>query len=494
MASSWALLSSTVLVLVWLSSASRDESSLEQREVTLGMNDKDMAAPELHILQREMTWEDLFDPSAFIEQAVVNPSKDLDNQWERGQPFRPRSSFNQEYPVQFPLGRPTTDNLQAICLYGDRRPRYSDSYFPGSGYGQQKRMASAVNNAETWFGTCCTRNQTWERDVTLCCATQAWELSVMSFCQDSSSVKDHLYHCCKLQDNDRLNCFNSNAENPNYEPTEEIPLPPLSSPASFYFDPNNCPRAVMSLSGVRGKRRSIARNPLTSQEVDINFPPGRPTADTIESLCATQNQRPRYSVKCLPRAGYELLARQAKTINRMEKGFKQCCRKKKGVLNCAEQKWSEELKRFCSLKTAGQAAFHCCLSNEESESFNCFQNISPDPHYNMTSTTQELSLNKICDTHKIIKKKFPVGFPLKSLVDQCCPLSEQDKTVCSMQKLQEMSGNLCSSGRALPPAVRRCCQAPSQETPQCISKILLNAISKATNVLARKKVKRCPIS
>lgn len=78
-----------------------------------------------------------------------------------------------DYEVQFPLGRPTSDNLRAICVNGDRRPSYPESYFPASGFGQQKRKASAVNKAESWFSTCCQGNQTWGTEVTLCCATQA---------------------------------------------------------------------------------------------------------------------------------------------------------------------------------------------------------------------------------------------------------------------------------------------------------------------------------
>lgn len=78
------------------------------------------------------------------------------------------------------------------------------------------------------------------------------------------------------------------------------------------------------------------------KKVDITFPPGRPTADTIESLCGNQKLRPLYTVKCLPGLDYEWLAHQAKAINRIEKAFKQCCRKKQGVLNCADQKVKQE--------------------------------------------------------------------------------------------------------------------------------------------------------
>ncbi|MEQ2175013.1 hypothetical protein GOODEAATRI_013772, partial [Goodea atripinnis] len=88
--------------------------------------------------------------------------------------FGPRSfPPGLQYAVQFPLGQPTPDNIQAICVHADHRPRYPDSYFPPSGFGKQTRMATAVNNAESWFSTCCKGNETWGTEGTLCCATQA---------------------------------------------------------------------------------------------------------------------------------------------------------------------------------------------------------------------------------------------------------------------------------------------------------------------------------
>uniref|UniRef100_A0A3Q3MFW7 Extracellular matrix protein 1b n=1 Tax=Mastacembelus armatus TaxID=205130 RepID=A0A3Q3MFW7_9TELE len=303
----------------------------------------------------------------------------------KGQPgFGPRffGGAPMAYPVQFPLGRPTADNLQAICLHGDHRPRYPASYFPASGFSSQFRKGRAVNNAEFWFSTCCEGNQTWERDVTMCCATQAWELSIKAYCKEEFSIKTSHYHCCKLMNRNRLNCFHNNAPNPNYEPTEEIPVAPLPSTNKFNFDPNTCQR----------------------YKTDINFPPGRPTADTIESLCLHQHLRPLYNVMCLRGLGYKLLSRQAKTINRMEKGFKRCC-KKQDVLSCADQNWREELNRFCLDENGGRVDFQCCSSDEANDRYSCFQHISPEPQYNMTTATEELSLIKICETHNIIERK-----------------------------------------------------------------------------------------
>lgn len=94
----------------------------------------------------------------------------------------------------------------------------------------------------------------------------------------------------------------------------------------------------MTLHSVRGNRGEVEKKPSAPLKVDMSFPPGRPTADTIETLCRNRKQRPLYKTNCLTGLGYEWLARQAKTINRIEKGFKQCCKKNQRTLNCADQK------------------------------------------------------------------------------------------------------------------------------------------------------------
>nr|XP_012771603.2 extracellular matrix protein 1 isoform X1 [Maylandia zebra] len=487
MGPTWALICSTALLLVLLSSASEDERFFEQHEVTFDI-------PQLmQEMQKEMDLRDHFDSQRPVQP---QPRQRGFRPRPRGRPptVGPRSysgPLPTTYNVQFPLGRPTSENLQAICDYSDLRPRYPSSYFPDSGYGVDKLRASAVNNAEAWLSTCCKDNQTWEREVTLCCATQAWELSVEKYCEEDLSIKHPWYHCCKINDNNkRLNCFSNDAPNPNYGPTQGLPVEPLPSTAEFTFNPNTCQRThgPVPIALIERKTKKLS----TPRAADISFPPGRPTADTIESVCHNQRLRPAYSIKCLPRSGYEMVALQAKTVNLIEKGFKSCCKNKKTKVNCADQKWREELNKFCLRENRGRVNYPCCLN--QSDKYSCFQQMSPDPYYNVTSAHEEVSLNKICDTHKTIKKKFPVGFPLKDFVTQCCPLQEEEKTACSARLLEEMSQKLCASKRAVPSTVRRCCKSSSQETPQCISKIIMSAITKATNFSSQKKRKRCPIS
>lgn len=118
----------------------------------------------------------------------------------------------------------------------------------------------------------------------------------------------------------------------------------------------------MTPHSVKGSRKQNkpkkAKKPATSQKVDINFPLGRPTADAIESLCQNQRLRPLYSVKCLPGSDYDWLIRQAKTINRIEKGFKQCCKKKQGVLECADQKVKYNVQINILAKFSRLCVFH----------------------------------------------------------------------------------------------------------------------------------------
>nr|XP_057940105.1 extracellular matrix protein 1-like isoform X2 [Doryrhamphus excisus] len=486
MGSSWVLVHLLVSLLVLLGSAAKDERSMEQREVSFDLDAimQEMQSPDSFVMQQEADLTDLLDPKEF---AVEQEPDILDTPRGRGHPgFGPRSHPPMlDYHVQFPLGQPTSDNLEALCLNGDLRPRYPDSFFPSSGFGQQRRRASAVNNAEAWFSTCCKGNQTWGREVTLCCATQAWELSVETFCEEDSSVKDRLYHCCRQTGSERLLCFQNDAHNPSYEPTEALPVVPLPATFDFSFDRKTCHRTQQSAS-------SRGTQPPTPPKGDFIFPPGRPTEDNVEGLCRNQKLRPLYSLKCLPGTGYEMLARQAKMINRVEKGFKQCCKKKQDVVTCAEHKWRAELNRFCSSKKGGKANHNCCRGANGGDRFHCFQSLSPDPRYNVTLSAEDLA-PKVCKARKIIKKVLPADFLVKNILNDCCALSPENHNSCFFQKIEETSTRMCSSRKTSPPAARRCCRMAPPELPKCVTDFVMDAITKATKVSNQKKKKRCPI-
>ncbi|XP_019747733.1 extracellular matrix protein 1 [Hippocampus comes] len=499
MGSSWLVLHATVgALLVLLGSADHDERNIEQREITfdIGAIMQESQLPESFVMQQEADLSDLVDTRDFPVPEILDTPRGRGSRPASFSPRGRRPSVGSrseipmlDYPVQFPLGRPTSDNLQAVCLHGDLRPRYPDSYFPRSGFGKLRRQASAVNNAESWLSTCCAGNQTWGTEVTLCCATQAWELSVENFCEEDSSVKDRLYHCCRKAGRQRFDCFQNDSPNPSYEPTEALPVVPLPATVDFSFDKNTCRRTKVSQPGVsdsRGMQQS------GSQKSEINFPPGRPSVHNVEALCRNQKQRPLYSIKCLPSTGYELLARQAKIINRMEKGYKQCCKKNQDVLVCAEQKWRDALGRFCSSKKGGKVDYECCLGSTAGDKLDCFQSTSPDPHYNMTLSQDELS-PKICQSRKVIKKVLPNDFHAKSILDECCARSPQDHKSCFVQKVEEASVRMCTSKKPSPPVARRCCRMAPEEQPKCVTSFVMDAITKATKVSNQKKKKRCPL-
>uniref|UniRef100_A0A3P9I7P4 Extracellular matrix protein 1b n=1 Tax=Oryzias latipes TaxID=8090 RepID=A0A3P9I7P4_ORYLA len=365
----------------------------------------------------------------------------------------------EQYPVSFPLSQPSANNIEAICAHGEHRPRYPQSYFPPSGYSKLKRMAAAVNNAESWFGICCNQNQTLQNNTVLCCATQAWELSVKLFCEEDSSVKDLLYECCWKRGSSRLKCFNADSPNPNYEPTEELPVLSIPPDSEFNFDPSNCPRKLLT------PRSTRINNKNAFKKIDMNFPLGQPTADNIESLCRMWRQRPFYSSKCLQRSGYEFAARQAKSINSLEKEFRQCCTMRDHKLNCASQKWREEVEKFCLVEKK-HTSFECCSGDDPSVWSGCFKSMSPDPHYN-TSAPEAPSFSELCK-NPTIKYRLPIDFPLETFRSECCSLSVPLKTICSKEKLGEPPS----------PDVKMCCR-------------LMHDIAKATN--PKKKRKICPI-
>lgn len=64
--------------------------------------------------------------------------------------------------------------------------------------------------------------------------------------------------------------------------------------------------------------------------------------------------------------------------------------------------------RFCKADKQGKMKYHCC---EVEDPYACFQSIAPNAGYDVdpstaTPTLQNSSLGQICETHKLIKKKY----------------------------------------------------------------------------------------
>lgn len=68
--------------------------------------------------------------------------------------------------------------------------------------------------------------------------------------------------------------------------------------------------------------------------------------------------------------------------------------------------WREELNLFCEKQSGKRGDVQCCSQDLSADDrLKCFQDASPDPHYNETVAGEEPTLGKICDVHKLLKKK-----------------------------------------------------------------------------------------
>ncbi|KAJ8398518.1 hypothetical protein AAFF_G00427730 [Aldrovandia affinis] len=519
--SSWIV----VTVLAFVCSALEDEPDMTQREVDLseilGGKGKSQLDPDM--TQREVTFdlEDLWEPielpemDSDVTQREVTfdlpkilrergskkggpdmthreVTHDIDGGFEEMGPavIVPRSFQDN----RFPPARPSLSNLPAICLYGEGRPRYSLHSLPQTGFSYITRQEKTINRVESWYSVCCQRNGTQEPALLLCCARKAWEQAINGFCDEEFSIKTKHYHCCKMQGWRRWSCFDKEAPNRSYQPTRKGSVAPQSHPEQgFTWNPNTCQRKAPISSGTdtapRSPKRKITREP------DIRFPPGRPTSSNIGLVCRLRKLRPRYSAKCLPSTGYGWLARQLKAINRMEKGIKQCCKGQNEVLACTVGKWQEVMDRYCkeeySVKTR---RFPCCKMAEGHERYACFSSRAPDPEYTYEMLPHIVdhilpTLDLVCDTHKQLTKRSSVPFPIKSFVSQCCPLPAAQINACVKGQLNDLRESMCTAEPLSPALTPSCCH---HDAPNCLSQLLLDAISDAIHSPNFKK-KKCPL-
>lgn len=530
---SWALACWCALVLV--SAASEDRPGMLQREASFDLEELLQGASQLEpdITQREVDFGGLWEPIEFpvMEQREVthehmkpyllkvlkeragSRAADVDITQREitlhldtdftpgGRPMAGPRSFGDSHPsVLFPPGQPSPDNLQAICLHSSRRPRYPAYSLPQTGFGYLRRQGDAVNRIESWYSACCHRNGTQQvQEVTLCCVTQAWEQALSTFCSDEFSVKTRHHHCCKKEGGARLSCFHRESPNPTYLPTTQGEgSSPIPEPG-FTFNPNTCHKSQPGPRTIRGEKHK--KSPQATPRVsDISFPPGRPTFDNIKLVCRLRKHRPLYTPKCLPRTGFGWLARQSKAVNRLERGFKHCCKGQEDVLPCAEGKWREVLDRFCEEEQKGRPHnSSCCDVGEGEDRYTCFSSRAPHPDYDQkldsaSAAPQTHTLGHICETYKIIKKNFPVALPVQNLVGQCCPLPADQRTACVQIQLVTLAESRCSAEKPSSPAVfQKCCPPSSQDAPKCLSGLLMNAITKATKS-PRLRKRKCPLA
>ncbi|KAK7139251.1 hypothetical protein R3I93_016398 [Phoxinus phoxinus] len=140
----------------------------------------------------------------------------------------------------FPPAKPSLENLNAICLHGNGRPRFPASSISSSHYGYFHRAGTAVNRVEVWFSECCQKGVTYGCQQIVCCAKQAWETALSLFCFEEYSAMTSAHECCEKQGEERWNCFERQAPNPTFQPLSGYRAPIVPLDMIFTWDPNTC--------------------------------------------------------------------------------------------------------------------------------------------------------------------------------------------------------------------------------------------------------------
>ncbi|MCJ8728616.1 hypothetical protein PDJAM_G00006380 [Pangasius djambal] len=184
-----------------------------------------------------------WDEQRMVIPPILVSSGEEEVLWNGGFSGHYVSSLHSMRPaIPFPLARPNTTNILAICQYSNQRPRYNKERLPRSGFGDVHHQASAVNQLESWYTVCCA-NGTQDDELTLCCAQQAWETSLSAFCEEEFSIKKNHYHCCRENGPAKWDCFEKEASDTSYQPSgREKLLKSSLGLQGFEFDPNRCQR------------------------------------------------------------------------------------------------------------------------------------------------------------------------------------------------------------------------------------------------------------
>ncbi|XP_060778000.1 extracellular matrix protein 1 [Neoarius graeffei] len=377
--------------------------------------------------------------------------------------------------VPFPLARPTTTNILAICQYSYLRPRDFEEILPTSGFGHLHRQASAINQLESWYTVCCA-NGSQNYELILCCAQQAWKKSLSAFCENEFTIKTRHYHCCKENGPAKWDCFEKEASDTSYRP---------STVQSFDFDPKSCQKISIS---------EVAGSTMKESIININFPPGRPNSANIVPLCAFRKHRRRYLTRCLPHRDVDWLTHQLKAINGLEKEFGQCCKERKDIQACTEGKWKKMVDRFCKDEKKDQVnQFECCKKQKGEEQYNCFNNTAPNPHYMITSDYNHDEprpvLDMFCDTYTALQKMNHLPFAVDKMAEKCCILVDDKRSACLQLQLDNLLDEACEGDNPLLAQVKRnCCKKTGKGRSKCITKLLLHNIAKAKGINKNRRI------
>ncbi|XP_036440869.1 extracellular matrix protein 1 [Colossoma macropomum] len=465
-----------VLLLVVFVVRAEDELFVGQREVILELDDL-VDGDFAELGEDELKQKEVLPDISLTQRYVLRPGPPV---------FGPRSMGHPQIP--FPLARPGPNNFQAICRYGNQRPRYPKETLPQNGFGYLVRQANAVNQLESWFSVCCSHGIENE-ELLLCCTEKAWKNSLSAFCDEEFSVKTSHYHCCKKKGSEKWTCFENAAPNKSYEPSGQESYADIPSmTVDFKFNPDNCQkkRSQMVPRAVRGRMTSV---------LNSYFPPGRPNSGNIGSICANRKQRRQYLSTCVPRNGYLSLPDEIKAINELEKGFNQCCKQKKGKQACAERKWRTMVDDFCmNKKKVDVNQLDCCEKDERKEKYDCFATAAPNPDYILNNdSVSRPTLDMFCDmyfTYHMTSRSHDLGLEMfaSKLSKQCCHPVEEKNTACLHTQLDNIVDEVCDDQLS---SSMICCKENPKNRSKCVTKHILRKLANDLNYNIRKK---CPLS
>ncbi|KAI5618155.1 extracellular matrix protein 1 isoform X1 [Silurus asotus] len=231
----------------------------------------------------------------------------------------------------------------------------------------------------------------------------------------------------------------------------------------------------------------------------ISFPPGRPNSGNFEPICVFRKYRPHYSTDCLPHTGYERFSYRLKTINGLEKSFRQCCKEKKDGQRCAEEKaciyisWKKMVDKFCNYeKKFKENQFECCKKQKGQEQYDCFSATATNPDYMVLNEPIQIGpfLSEFCVVYTDIQKMNL--FPVDELTKKCCsPVLTEETTKCLQMQLDDILDAACKTEDPSLTKVRQnCCKKTGQKRSKCLTNMILQKISKAKNMHSHRRI--CP--
>ncbi|XP_060676709.1 extracellular matrix protein 1-like [Hemiscyllium ocellatum] len=360
-----------------------------------------------------------------------------------------------KYKVTFPLGRPSTANIGAICRYRGHKKAHGDTQPPNTGFSFLHRRIETIEKMEKGYRDCCHSPSSFSR---LACSENVWKKELDMFCIMELSVKTRHYHCCTTALHERYNCFQHAAWKHRYVDDTRL-----------------------------GRNRHILvgrddATMLTMSLPNVIFPPGEPNRENIHNICSLRKIRPRYSSESLPQSSYSQLTRQAKAIDGLEASYEKCCTDH-NKLACAHKQWKQMLLEYCDSKLSSSNSDDQCCWKKEDELFTCFKYIAAYPKYDHEITTINLvnvtdnALLTLCQNHLKLLTKRPISKLLTMIRSDCCSHSNpKQRSDCVVEKKRSFFSRICGSHYATRKNHLNCC---SQDTESCFNNLYLSNITVA---------------